>query len=123
MTISINLRQMSQPVLNGISLTSCVTDAQGIDPAVFVYTVSTNKFSTYATLSEMLLYPADRTSAQTAGLPYYRSTSYTRVLDTLETLKKATFETASRVQQLVNDWTASGGTLCSDVTTTIVPST
>jgi len=120
-TIRINLRQTTQPASGGIALAQSVPEATGIDPAVFVFTVSTDRFSRYATLSDMLLLPGDKTLAQNAGLSFYRAAAYTTIIESLDAVTAAKSSAQTRVQQLVNDWLASGGTLTSDVTKVIVP--
>jgi len=111
MTVSIKTYiERSVPGENQYRVKFTVIEAIGITPDVFVYDTEHNVFLNVASVYDMESYPADRATAQTAGLRVYRASAVER---TYQTVRGATgFEiiTRNRLKILVTEWNSISAT-------------
>jgi hypothetical protein len=105
MASTVTLRQRTEITTeNKYRVIDEVTAATGIGQAVFVFKVSDDSFSHYATVADMVNYPDNKADAKTAGIRFYRQATATRDWDSIELANSQKQTSQDRINILILEW-------------------
>lgn len=106
--ISVTQSQTTQigtyPELTTYTVHTTVTEAQGIEPELFVLYVDNDQFCNVALIRDLQTWPTDKAEARAQSLPFYRVREFSRVFT--DRTKAAAFssDVQRRLRFINRDW-------------------